>query len=80
MLATERITYWLIGMLTGVVATLALGLGPDAPDPAPHTNDEAVSRITNDTRPVVIVEEDGSIVGWGCLQGYPCDDTAHAEP
>lgn len=24
----------------------------------------------------VTVEEDGSIAGYGCLQGYPCDDEA----
>lgn len=24
----------------------------------------------------VTVEEDGSIAGYGCLQGYPCDDSA----
>lgn len=24
----------------------------------------------------VTVEEDGSIEGYGCLQGYPCDDEA----
>jgi hypothetical protein len=28
------------------------------------------------SRPGVTVEEDGSIDGYGCLIGYPCDDTA----